>query len=320
MTNPPNQGPPQGPHQGSQQGPGQSPNQWGSPGSQSSAPPPQPPGGGQYGQQPPGYGPPSGGPGQYGQQPYGQPGAGAGGGLPPQAGQTQFGGPDQPRKNNTPMLIGVGVIVLALIAGLIWFFTREDDTVTSTPATTTSQQSTDPAGTTAQTSEPESTEPETTQAESTEPESTAPETTTAQSTAATTAKNTGSVPKDPGKYKTVGSKAFTKVPASVGDYVNVAPDATGTLLVLYTHKGDKNKLVMASVLPFGSDGTESRSELVNPQVVGDFVCGEFEQDETDEPGSSCIIDISDGFVQFIASEDVATTAQLFKQWLSGAMA
>ena len=300
MTNPPNQGPPQGPHHGPQQGPQQGPNQWGSPGSQPSAQPPQ---------QPQGYGAPPGGPGQYGQQPYGQPGYGPGGGQPPHPGQTQFGGAPEPRKNNTPMLIGVGVLVLALIAGLIWFFTREDDQVSSTPATTNSQQSTDPASTTPQTSEPESTEPETTEPETTAPETSAPATT----------KNTGNVPKDPGKYTTVGSKAFAKVPASVGEYVNVSPEATGTLLVLYTHKGDSNKLVMASVLPFGSDGTESRSELVNPQVVGDFVCGEFEQDETEEPGSSCIIDISDGFVQFIASEDVATTAQLFKQWLTAAM-
>ena len=308
MTNPP----PQDPAHKSPQGQGQGPTSWSSPGSQPSAPPYSQTGGGQYGQQPGGqYGQQPGG--QYGQQPYGQPPAG-GGGQPPYGEQTQFGGPPQPKKNNTPMLIGVGVLVLALVAALIWFFTRDDGQVTSTPATTTAPQSTEPGST-----EPQTTEPATTEAETTAPETTAPETTEAETTApATTATtNTGSVPNDPGKYTSMGAAAFSTVPATVGNYVNVAPEATGTLLVLYTHKTDSSKLVMAMVLPFGSDGSESRAELVNPKVVGDFVCGDF-----GDPGdkqSSCIIDISDGHVQFVASEDVATTAQLFKQWLTTAM-
>lgn len=315
MTNPPNQGP----------------SQWGSPGSQPSAQPPtdgpqqygqpgqygqQPPSGGpqQYGQQPPQYGGPQqygqqppqhGGPQQYGQQPppYGQ--QPPGNGQPPYGGQTQFGGPPAPKKNNTPMLIGVGVIVLALIAGLIWFFTRGDEPAASTPAVTTSQQSTEPNST-----EPNTTEPETTDPETTEPETTEPETTDVQTT-----QNTGNVPADPGKFTSVGSDSLTP-PATFGDYSKMDPNSTATILLFYVHNSTPGKLVSVTVLPLGIDGTSARARLVNPQVVGDAVCGGNESGNS----STCVVDIANGYIQFTSSDDVNATGALFATWLAAAVA
>ncbi|XSS52181.1 hypothetical protein ACQB6S_13110 [Propionibacteriaceae bacterium Y1923] len=316
MTNPPNQGP----------------NPWGNPSSQPSGQPYHQPSGDpygapaqQYGQQPGAqqYGQQPGAP-QYGQQPYGQPPTqpGQGGGQPPYGGQPPAGGPEQPKKNNLPLLIGVGVVVLALVIGLIWAFTRGGDEVAATPTTatstepgTTEQETTEQETTEEETTEQETTEQETTEQETTEQETTEQETTEQETTEQQTTQNTGSAPADPGAYKSVAISSLT-LPRAFGDYSLLDPESTSTILIFYTHNSNPGKLVSATVLPLGVDGSSSRARLVNPQVVGNAVCG------TSSSGgsSSCVVDFSDGYMQMSAAEDLNATSALLQQWLDIATA
>lgn len=248
----------------------------------------------QYGQQQP-YG--------QSQQPYGQQGQGS---SQPQG----FGGGEPPKKSNTPLLIGVGVLALALVAGLVWFLTRPDEQAgpTSNPSTTQQATSTDPKS-----SEPETSEPETTE-QSTEPESTEPET-SEQSTEPETTKQNGNVPDDPGAWKTQPATGL-KPPSTFDGWTQLGSNTTSSAFVMYMKGSGEAMVVM--VVPSLS-GEKYRQELQDPVVSGDAVCGISKSSKTSSRESAtCIIELKDGIAMFSVSGKPAEAGKAATAWMKAA--
>ena len=275
--------------------PNQQPEQWGqNPDSQPTAPQPQhQPSGAPHGQ--PSANQPGAGqqyPGQYAQgQQY-----------PGQYGQGQYAqaqppyGNGQPRKNNTPVIIVAGILALALIAGLIWWFNRDRNEVATPTSVTTTQ---------AQTTEQQTTEQQSTDDQTTTDEQSSEAETTAQSTAP----NTGSVPDDPGAWTSTSADSIVPVDEFAG-LTKMNPTATSTLMTLYQNSST-GQAAVAMVLKFPG-GKTARSKLIDPVVSGDFVCGKVEEDNT---SSNCYADLSDGYVQFTSTGAPAEAGTLATEWM-----
>ncbi|WP_203567650.1 hypothetical protein [Aestuariimicrobium ganziense] len=218
-------GAPQGGH-GQQQGYGQS--QQGGYGQQPYGQPPQ----GGYGQQP--YGQQGG----YGQQPYGQPGYG----QPPQ------------KKNNMPLLLGAGAVVLALIIGLvIWGMNRDDSAGGGTTAvpSTTAPTSTDP---TAQTSQPTDASTEPTE-QTTEP--------TEQTTEPT---------EQPTGPAIVAKDAIGQdMPETIGEWKASDPAKVSTALMIYYAKSPS--VVSLSFRDDPNYGSQRFDNMDQATKIGNAMCG-----------------------------------------------
>lgn len=231
-------------------------------------------------------------PGQYGQGQYAQ-------GKYAQA-QPPYG-TEPPRKNNTPVIIVAGILALALIAGLIWWFNRDRNEVATPTSVTTTQ---------AQTTEQQTTEQQTTEQQSTDDQTTTDEQSSeAETTAQSTAPNTGSVPDDPGAWTSTSADSIVPVDEFAG-LSKMNPTATSTLMTLYQNSST-GQAAVAMVLKFPG-GKTARGKLIDPVVSGDFVCGKVEEDNT---SSNCYADLSDGYVQFTSTGAPAEAGTLATEWM-----
>lgn len=264
--------------------------------------------GNSYGPQNPGHqgpGPQGPGPQGYGPgQPGPQPGYGNAYGAP-QGDHVASGG-----GNKTPWIIGIGVVVVALIVGAIWFFTRDDSQETReanppTPASTATDESTTPTSNT--TAADPSTNPVDTEV-APEP-ATTPADTEVTSEPAATPLDTEVAP-EPATTPAEGSDQLPPYPSEVGGATVTDPDSDAGIFI------DPSGVVyMVTVFP--GIGTEGMDAALNDvEEFGAFTCGH----TTDDTASSCFTDQSSYGTILIGSSntDLQSTAawgdELLSKW------
>jgi len=220
----------------------------------------------------------------YGQQGYAPQQQWQGGGGQPPQGQ---------KKSKLPLIIGVGVVVIALIAVAIWGFTRDDDKADETTSATTSQQSNDPTETS---EEPTTTEEPTTSEAPTETEE---PTTSGQNTG-------GGGVDDPGKW-TSTSYSQVKPVAEFGDgWRTMSTPASTSIMLMYLN--DQGQTLIVMVVPVS--GESRRRIMQDPIVSGDAVCAT----SSSGTGAECVIELADGSARFTTRqtpEEAGKTATEF---------
>lgn len=273
----PNQGPP----------PGQQPG-WGQPPYQGQGQPPyRPPYQGQPPQGQPPYpgapGQPQGAPGPRLQPAPGYASPGGGAGRPPYAPPAAGPGSKPPRGTSLPLIVGLGVVALALIAGLVWWFTRPATVASPAPTTRTSVAvATPPPATTAPATSVATAKPPATSTAA----PTAPARTTAAATRAPAAGEAPNMPAEVGGLKPMGT-------------------ATNTLTI-YSDAAFQ-KVVLALHLP-GMTMAQAQASIANPTTVGAWTCGK----DADVKDPVCVAASPYNGVLMVSGADM--TAQQLATW------
>lgn len=228
---------------------------------------------------------------QYGQQGYGQQPQQYGGGYDQQqnyggggyGGQPPYG--QEPGKSKLPLFVVIGVLVVALIAAVLYFFVFKDDSPAAdpTPETSTAEPTEEP------TSDP-TTEP--TEEPTTEP--------TEEPTGEPTEEPTTEPTEQPTEQPTGGS-ADKPLPEEVdGLPLDGDPDST---IGMYASE-DYSQLYMVMVWGSFMSVDDLTGDIQDPQTIGMWTCGKTDMDTMQCVGE----DAEDGIIVVMGDDDPNATA------------